>query len=259
MTAGLELSAVRKRFGSVQALDGVDFVATAGEVHGLVGVNGAGKTTLLACAAGMLRPDAGEIRVCGLDARSRRREAAALIGLAAQRTALYSGLSVRTNATFFARAGGASRGHAERSATDLIETLGLGPVADRQVLTLSVGQQRVAHVVCALAHAPRLVLLDEPTAGLDAAARAALAAVLRERAAAGATVVLSTHQLQEIESQCATVTVLDRGRVLASGPVGSLIERFGGSRDVVRTGEPSFENAFLALTSAPGEALGAGA
>jgi ABC-2 type transport system ATP-binding protein len=229
----LDVRGLAKRYGAVRAVDGVELRVQAGELRGLVGANGAGKSTTISCIAGVLGPDAGGVRVCGLDALRDGRRARRELGVAGQRPALYGGLAVRTNLRFFA--GLASGGQAsERNLDEVVEALRLGPLLERCPRDLSVGQQRLVHVATALVHRPRVLLLDEPTAALDAQAREDLLELLSRRAEQGAAVVLSTHQLADVEERCATVTLLHRGRSIASGRVGELIDRHGRPRVEVR-------------------------
>ncbi len=239
-------------------MEGLELTLEAGELRGLVGANGAGKTTTISCTCGLLRPDRGEIRLCGVDALRRGREARAQLGVAGQRTALYGGLSVHANLRFFARLVDADRRASERRVRAIAEALHLESLLDRQVLGLSVGQQRLVHVAGALVHRSRILLLDEPTAGLDMHARADLLNLLAARANEGTAVLLSTHHLQEVEEHCATVTILHRGRVIETGAITDLVSRHGAVHveiatsggTVVRPGE----NVPAALASMPVDA-----
>jgi ABC-2 type transport system ATP-binding protein len=207
----------------VVALAGLDLAVRAGTILGLVGPNGAGKTTAIRCIAGLLHPDRGTVRIAG-PAGARRPP----IGLAAQEIELYPGLSARENLVFLGRLNGAP--DVERTLADLAAELELGPLLGARVLDLSVGQQRLVHVAAAMMHPSPLLVLDEPTAALDVGARAAVLEALRRRRAAGTAVLFSSHYLKEVEEVCDEVVVLDRGRVIAAGPVAELIERDGAGR-----------------------------
>lgn len=256
--ANLEIRDLVKAFGSVQAVDGLELTLEAGELRGLVGANGAGKTTTIACTCGLLRPDRGEIRICGVDVASRGREARARLGVAGQRTALYGALTVRANLQFFARLVDSDWSASERQVSAIAEALRLGLLMDRQVVGLSVGQQRLVHVASALAHRSRVLLLDEPTAGLDLRARADLLALLTARAEEGTAVLLSTHHLQEVEEHCATVSILHRGRIIETGAIPDLVGRHGAARVEIatagRTVVRSGEDVLAALASMPADA-----
>jgi ABC-type multidrug transport system ATPase subunit len=275
-----------KAYGTVQAVEDVTLSLAAGEFGGLVGANGAGKTTTMSCVGGLLSPDRGEIRICGINALANGPEARRAIGIAGQRVALYGGLSVETNLRFFARVAGGGAPVAQAAFDNLVGVLRLGPLLSRPVVALSVGQQRLVHVASALVHRPRVVLLDEPTAGLDVTAREGLLEWLHTFTDEGASVLLSTHHLSEVEAHCSTVSLLHRGRVVAAGTVSELIERHGAPRveisiggetiahpghdvmtaitavkgngpvDAVRVVRPSLEAVFAGLTEASIEAGG---
>ena len=213
---------LRRSFGPVEALAGVDLTVAAGEVAAVVGPNGAGKTTLLSTVAGLLRPHAGEVILAGVDARADGRRARRLCGFAPQRLGLSPTLSVEENLVFFARLGGAGPAAARRGAAEVAEALGLGDLLRRRAGRLSGGEQRRAHVAAALVHRPPVVLLDEPTASVDPSGRQAILDLVRDAARRGSAVCWSTHQLSEVESLGATVALLHRGRLLARGEPGPL-------------------------------------
>jgi len=257
MSVVLDVCGLTKRYGAVHAVEEVSLRVEAGELRGLVGPNGAGKSTTISCVAGVLRADSGAVRVCGVNALRDRRRAQRWLGVASQRIALYGGLSVRTNLRFFAGLASGDRLVSERDVDETIETLRLGPLADTPPARLSLGQQRLVHVATVLVHRPRVLLLDEPTAGLDVQARADLLDLLRGRAVEGAAVVISTHQLGDVEEHCATVTLLHRGRLIASGHVTELIERHGQPRVELRVGAETLvwqgHDIVAALTAAGAE------
>lgn len=213
----IRFDGVSLRFGNVVALDGVNLAVRSGSISALCGPNGAGKSSAIRIVCGLLRPDAGGGEVLGeaLAARPSRRRAR--IGYMAQHTVLYDELSVIENLGFRAAVMGLAR-HRERAREALHEHR-LDGVAKQRVGTLSGGwRQRVAFCVAQLAR-PRLLLLDEPTAGLDAAARAALWAELRALAVAGVTLLVSTHDPAEA-ALCDALFVLERGRVVFAGAPG---------------------------------------
>ena len=220
---GLRVTGVRRSFGSVTALAGFDLQVGPGEIVGLIGPNGAGKSTFDRVVAGILRPDAGEVTVGGIDLRRDPRRARGRCGLAAQDVALYPTATARENLTLFGRVaglrGGALRRGVERVGTDLL----LDAVLDRRVAVLSGGQQRRVHAAVAMLPAPPVLLLDEPTVGADPASRLALLAAVRRRADEGCAVVYTTHYLPEIAALGATLAVAVGGRVVARGPVDELL------------------------------------
>ena len=207
----LDVLRVAKSYGDVRALVDVDLHVEPGEVVGLLGANGAGKTTLVSIVAGLLRPDSGQVDVGGS------------VGLAPQELGIYPTLTVRENLQFFAELAGFRPAAARREAENIAEVLSLTDKFSAVAETLSGGQKRRLHAGMALVGTPQLLLLDEPTVGADVETRAQLLEVVRARAAAGAAVVYSTHYLHEIEQLDAAVAILDRGRVVASGPWRDLV------------------------------------
>jgi ABC-2 type transport system ATP-binding protein len=211
------------------ALAGVDLTLEPGAILGLLGPNGAGKTTLVSIIAGLRRPEAGSVHVCGIDALREPQRARTVMGLAPQETGVYITLSVRDNLRYFAGLGGL-RGKRQRERIDEIaSTLLLDGLMSRQGQTLSGGERRRLHAAIALLHEPRLVLLDEPTTGADVTTRAHLLDLVRSLAARGSAVVYSTHYLHEIEELGADVTFIDNGHVIASGTLPDLVARYGAS------------------------------
>ncbi|UQX03553.1 ABC transporter ATP-binding protein [Streptomyces sp. RerS4] len=198
-----------------------------GEVVGLIGHNGAGKTTLMSLVAGLLRPDAGEIEVLGTSPARDPRRARLRLGLAPQELGVYPPLTVRQNLRFFAELAGLRRREIARRIEEVAEPLGLADLLERRVARLSGGEQRRVHTALALLHRPRLLLLDEPTAGVDVETRARLIAYVRELAAGGTAVCYSTHYLGEVEDLDASVAVLERGRLVARGTIDELVRAHG--------------------------------
>jgi len=227
--AALEICALRKAYGSTVALDGVDLSVPPGTVLGLLGPNGAGKTTLVSIVAGLCRPDEGRVLVRGVDVARRPRAARAHLGFAPQETGVYPTLRVRDNLQFFGGLSGL-RAQALRHAIDeIVDALGLADLLDRRVAELSGGQRRRLHTAIALVHRPSLVLLDEPTTGADVRTRSEILAFVEHLAASGSTILYSTHYLHEIEELHADVAFINRGRIVARGPVEQLVHTYGTS------------------------------
>lgn len=222
----LQVVDIVKRYGGVTAVDKVSFEVAAGEIVGLLGVNGAGKTTTLESIVGLVTPDSGTVTIDGHDIRTDPQRARALVGFAAQNTALYPRLTVRENLRFFGRLTGLSRGEADARAAELIELLELREQADRLSGVLSGGESRRAHVGVALMSRPRLLLLDEATVGLDVRTRTHMLELVTSAAReTGAAVLFSSHYLAEVEAICDRVVIIHRGRVLTSGTVSETISR----------------------------------
>ena len=244
----LRVENLKKRFGSVQAVDGVSFEVARGEIFGLLGPNGAGKTTTLSMISGLLRPDEGRTLFDGADIAADPIRVKGQLGVVPQETALYEDLSARENLRFWAGlyglAGSALREAVERT----LQHLGLGSRADDAVKTYSGGMKRRLNLGLGLVHGPRAVLLDEPTVGIDPQARFNILDVVRGVAAAGTAVLYTTHYLEEAELLCDRIAVMDHGRILAEGPLDAL-KRQAGEEDLVTiegTFDPSEARARLA-------------
>ena len=208
-------SGLTRRFGATTALDGVDLEVRRGEPLALFGVNGAGKTTLLRLLSGGMKPTTGSLSIAGIDPRRAPASARGRIGLLSHHTLLYDDLSARENLVFFARLHGLAD-PVERART-LLDEVGLADRADEPVRGFSRGMQQRVALARALIHDPSLLLLDEPSSGLDARAAARLRAALRDAASRGATWVIATHDVDEGLDLCPRWIALLRGRVIDGG------------------------------------------
>jgi ABC-2 type transport system ATP-binding protein len=222
---------VSKRYGDVVALSDVSFTVRAGEAVGLLGPNGAGKSTTLGICSGVLEQDAGSVAVFGTDVGDRRARAA--LGYVPQELALYEDLSGTQNLRFWARMLGVARSDVDRRVAEVAERMKLTDVVDAKVRTYSGGYQRRLNIAVGLLHRPRLLVLDEPTVGIDPEARAALLADLAELRASGVAIVYATHYLDEVERLCDRVVLIDKGTVIADCSVAEL-RRSGGMLDRLR-------------------------
>ena len=224
----LQVQGVVKRYGDRTALHGVDLEVAAGEVCGLLGPNGAGKTTLVSIIAGLRSPDEGRVLVDGLDIAAHGAAARQAVGLAGQTTGVYPTVSVRENLELFTRLAGYSGPAVRARLEEVAEVVELTHLLDRQARHLSGGEQRRLHTAMALVNRPKVLMLDEPTTGVDIATRARLLdAIVTLTAAEGCAVLYSTHYLPEIEELGATVAILDHGRILARGPLDDLVDQHG--------------------------------
>lgn len=222
-------TAVLARNTTVRAapgLHGIDVDARAGEIVGILGPNGAGKSTLLRVIATCIAPTAGTLQLLDGNALPPSRALRRRIGYAADEAVHFDALSGHENAMFFARATGLDSQGAERAVQRLFERFDLARDAARRVREYSHGMCRKLLLAQALAHAPLLIVLDEPTLGLDPPSRIALADLLRERARAGATVVLATHDVLEAQHICTRVIFVDQGRIMLEGAPADLLRRF---------------------------------
>lgn len=224
----LEARGLTKRFGKTRALDGLDLTAETGQVVALLGPNGAGKTTFVRSVATLLRLDGGELRVGGYDVRREAPAVRRIIALAGQFAAVEPAMTGRENLEMVARLSGRDRRSARSHAASVLERFGLAEVADRLVRTYSGGMRRKLDLGASLVGAPRLLLLDEPTTGLDPRSRIELWDAIRSLVDQGTDVLLTTQYLDEADNLASHVVIVDHGRVAASGTPSELKRRVGG-------------------------------
>jgi len=226
----LTITGLRKSYGKLRVLEGVDLHVAPGEVCGLIGPNGAGKTTLVSIVTGLRDADAGSIQVAGMDAAANRSAIRGMVGCAPQELGLYPTISVRANMEFFGRWNGVRGRRLAARVMDVAEALDLTSLLGRRAGDLSGGQKRRLHTALAMLHAPRLLFLDEPTVGADVVARMRLLEAVKSIAADGCAVVYATHYLAEIETLGASVAVLEAGRIRERGPLAEVVARHGQAR-----------------------------
>ena len=213
----IQADGVVKRFGKVEALAGLDLVACSGQVTAVLGPNGAGKTTFVRAVATLVRPDAGTLRVAGIDVARRPEQVRQVIGLAGQHAAIEPTMTGRENLHMVARLFGRSRRQATASTEAVLAQLGLTQVAGRLVKTYSGGLRRRLDLGASLVGAPRLLLLDEPTTGLDPRSRKQLWDAIRDLVAQGTDVLLTTQYLDEADQLASHVAIINHGQVIARG------------------------------------------
>ncbi|AKH82499.1 ABC transporter ATP-binding protein [Streptomyces sp. CNQ-509] len=235
MTAAIDVTGLRKRYGDVRAVDGVSFEVREGEFFGLLGPNGAGKTTTLEMVEGLRRPDEGRAVLLGEPSWPRNQALLRRIGVQLQASAFFEKLTAREQIRTFASLYGISDDRADA----MLAEVGLTEKAGTREDKLSGGQAQRLSIACALVHDPELVFLDEPTTGLDPQARRNLWDLLRGINAAGRTVVLTTHYMDEAEVLCDRVAVMDAGRILRIGKPAELAAELE---------VDSLEDVFLQLT-----------
>jgi ABC-2 type transport system ATP-binding protein len=227
----VEAEGLVKRYGKVTALDGLDLVAEPWQVLAVLGPNGAGKTTFVRTIATLLRPDGGSLRVAGHDVRREPETVRRLIGLAGQFAAVEPALSGRENLEMVARLFGQDRRAARANSAEVLDRLGLAEDGDRLVRTYSGGMRRKLDLGASLVGSPRLLLLDEPTTGLDPRSRVELWDAIRSMVERGTDVLLTTQYLDEADHLAGRVVIIDHGRAVASGTPNELKRRVG--RNVV--------------------------
>jgi ABC-2 type transport system ATP-binding protein len=223
-TTLLSLDDVTLRYGTFVAVENLCLEVQHGEIFGLLGPNGCGKSTTLSAIAGALRPSAGEIRLAGLremdDPLAYRRR----IGLVPQELALFDELTAEQNLLFFGRLYGLAGRSLRQRVAEVLDFVRLSEHARRRAGTFSGGMQRRLNLACALLHEPVLLLLDEPTVGLDIQAREAVFATLRDLRDRGCGMVFTTHHLEEAESLCDRIAIMDQGRLIAQGTLAELCD-----------------------------------
>ena len=238
--AALEVRGLAKSFGGRRVVDDLNLDLRAGELYALVGANGAGKTTTLRMVVGLLRPDMGTIRVFGVDALAQPRAAKQLIAWAPDEPLLYDRLTPMEYLEFVAGLWGVEAKLAQARAEELLRWLGLWDERAQRCEGFSRGMRQKTALAAALIHDPRLLILDEPLTGLDAAVARQVKDLLQERVRAGGTVILTTHILEVAERLADRIGVIDRGRLLAEGTLDELRARGG-------VGRATLEDVFLDL------------
>ncbi|GAA4665041.1 ATP-binding cassette domain-containing protein [Kineococcus glutinatus] len=239
MTHAIEAEGLRKRFGTTQALDGVDLLARQGTVLGVLGPNGAGKTTAVKVLATLLRPDSGTARVAGHDVVREPAAVRRLVGLTGQYAAVDEDLTGLQNLVLIGRLLDLDGPAARRRATELLEDFGLTDAAGRRAGTYSGGMRRRLDLAASLVGRPAVVVLDEPTTGLDPAKREDMWDVVRRLVADGSTVLLTTQYLEEADQLADEISVIDSGRVIAHDTPEGLKRRVGGRTLTVRPDDPA--------------------
>ncbi|MEO6776684.1 MAG: ABC transporter ATP-binding protein [Kofleriaceae bacterium] len=228
MTAMLELSGLGKDYGERTAVKALDLTVTRGEILGLLGPNGAGKTTTISMASGVVTPTRGTVRIGGVELAKQPRIAKAKLGLVPQDLALYEDLSALQNLTFFAALYGI---HGKRAAEHVAWALGVVGLADRAkdtVKTYSGGMQRRLNIAAGLVHKPEMLILDEPTVGVDPQSRNHIFETVRTLNATGITVIYTSHYMEEVEALCDRVAIMDGGAIVALGTVAELVAKYAG-------------------------------
>ena len=228
MAPVLRCDGLRKRFGDRAAVDGVGFTIDAGECYGLLGPNGAGKTTTISMICGLLDRDDGEVEVMGRPVTTKATEVRAEIGFVPQEIALYPDLSAEENLRLFGRLYGIGKSDLPTRIGAVLELVGLADRAGDRIETYSGGMKRRANLAAGLLHEPRLLVLDEPTVGVDPQSRNSLLETVAALRQQGRAVLYTTHYMEEAERLCDRVGIIDEGRIVAEGTRRQLVEHIGG-------------------------------
>jgi len=225
--AVLECAHLHKRFGELQAVDDVSFTIAAGETYGLLGPNGAGKTTTISMICGLLTADSGTVRVAGVELSTHSVRARAAIGYVPQELAIYPDLSARENLHFFAELYGLTRAEVRARVDEILEVIGLRERADDAAGEYSGGMQRRLNIGIGLLHRPQLLVLDEPTVGVDPQSRNSILESVEALSREGMAVLYTTHYMEEAERLCDRIAIVDGGQLRAEGTRRELVALVG--------------------------------
>lgn len=229
----IEVRDLQKSYGDLVAVDHVSFTASAGTVFGLLGPNGAGKSTTISCLSGLLKPTAGSVSVGGFDLASDAVKAKASLGIVPQELAIYEDLSARDNLAYWGAAYGLKGDGLKQRVNHVLSRIGLADRADELPKQYSGGMKRRLNFGCGLVHEPKILLLDEPTVGVDPQSRERLFDLVRDEKANGTCVLYTTHYMEEAEKLCDALAIIDHGKIIAEGTLGELRAEFGGN-DIIQ-------------------------
>ena len=224
----LQIVDLRRRYGNTMALDGVSFEVHAGELFGLLGPNGAGKTTLLSIVSCLLEPSSGEARILGKKASTRDRQLRRQIGIVPQELAIYGELNARENLRFFGSLYGIRGKQLDQRVDHVLAAIGLSDRADDRVENFSGGMKRRLNLGAAIVHEPKLLLLDEPTTGVDPQSRNHIFEEVRRLAASGVGIVYTSHYIEEVQSLCSRVGIIDHGNLIACDDLQTMLQKIDG-------------------------------
>ncbi len=232
----LEAKNLVRRFGDLTAVDNVSFTVGPGRIFGLLGPNGAGKTTTISMISGLLKPTDGKVEVEGFDVRKEPKEVARRIGVVPQEIALYEDLNALENLNFWGGIYGMSGASLKSRIAELLELVGLTDRAKSPVKQYSGGMKRRLNLAMGIIHKPKLILLDEPTVGIDPQAREKILDVVERVVEQGNTVLYTTHYLEEAEKLCHELAIMDQGKILAQGSITELRAQLGEGSLIVLSG-----------------------
>jgi len=239
----IEVRDLQKSYGDLVAVDRVSFSARPGTVFGLLGPNGAGKSTTISCLSGLLKPTAGSIKVGGFDMTSEAVKAKATLGIVPQELAIYEDLSAKDNLAYWGAAYGLKGAGLKQRVDHILNRIGLTDRANDLPKEYSGGMKRRLNFGCGLVHEPKILLLDEPTVGVDPQSRGRLFDLVKEEKAKGTCVLYTTHYMEEAEKLCDELAIIDHGKIIAAGTLKELRAEFGGNDIIQLTG--SFDLALV--------------
>lgn len=241
----IKIKGLTKSYNGAPALDSLDLEISPGEIMGILGPNGAGKTTLISILSTTIAPSGGSVKMAGADVTAAPEKVKPIVGIVPQEVSLYNDLTIEENIVFFSRMYGVSGKTLTEKTDRLISFAGLEARRADPVKTLSGGMKRRLNFVCGLANSPRIVLLDEPTVGVDPQSREHIYEMVRKLRREGVTTVLATHYIFEAETLCDRIAIMDRGKILMVYSVPEYMELFGEKLGLDRI---NMEKIFLHIT-----------
>lgn len=246
----LEVSHLTKRFRDFEAVKNVSFSVQKGESFGLLGPNGAGKTTTIQMISGLFPPNSGTIDIAGIDMVRQPKQGQALLGIVPQEIALYQTMSARENLSFWGRMYGLRGNHLQKRINEVLEIIGLTDRAREKVETFSGGMKRRVNIGAAILHNPELLIMDEPTVGIDPQSRSHILETVKQLNAEGMTVIYTSHYMEEVEYLCEKIGIMDQGEFITSGTISELRETIGDRSRIVMnfSGAIELENLKTILT-----------
>lgn len=248
----LELNGLVKRFGQIIAVDNVDLSVQEGEIFGLLGPNGAGKSTTINVICGLLRPDSGSLSLFGKNPLKNEHFAKTQIGIVPQDIAVYNDLTAYENISFFAGLYGIKGKALHENTLEALEFVGLTDYQKRLPKSFSGGMKRRLNIACAIAHKPKLIIMDEPTVGIDPQSRNHILQSVKELNRRGSTIIYTSHYMEEIEEVCSRIAIMDHGKVIAEGTSNELKSMVSDTNTLYVTVENSLKIDKKALLEIPG-------
>lgn len=248
----LKISHLSKSFGKVQAVDDISLEVKKGEIFGFLGPNGAGKTTTISMIAGLLTPDSGTIQIDSMDIRNSPQEIRGIMGVVPQDMAFYEELTAKENLRFWGQLQGMSGSELDQKILYYLDKIGLKGRENEPLKKYSGGMKRRINLIIGLIHSPRLLLLDEPTIGIDVQTKINILDLIREASTGGTTAVYTTHNLVEAEELCDRIAIMDKGKILALGTLNELIQIVGEKDIALIQGEFSADQAQQIVTKEKG-------
>ncbi|NOR13432.1 MAG: ATP-binding cassette domain-containing protein [Candidatus Aminicenantes bacterium] len=245
----LHIDHLSKTFDTIKAVDDISFEVAEGEIFGFLGPNGAGKTTTISMIAGLLKPDSGKIRIGSLDLDGDLKKIKRLMGVVPQEMAFYEELTAKENLLFWGKLQGVRKKKLEERVQYYLEKTGLLGRENEALKKYSGGMKRRINLIIGLIHEPKLLLLDEPTAGIDIQTKLNIYEIIKEASSKGTTILYTTHNLQEAEELCHRIAILDLGKILAMGTLNELVQIVGEKDIVIVSGKFSIDQARTIISS----------